>query len=274
MSRYKFGFCAWYTPFPGPFALDFCGEAGYEGVQINDLGGGARAYPLKNKRLQKGYLDTAAKYAMEIQMINLWEPGLSDMMKNPLDSAKGALAQENIREGLEACREMGVKNLFIPSVMDGRINNGYELERVSEHLAEGARYARELGVTFLYESFLGYDSTMRMYEKSGGAFRLVYDTLNPMKYGFGDAVDEIQRYGTEMIHTVHIKDAAENFKDAVNIGEGAGRFYEAAAAIDKIGFSGWIVNENDYFSGELAKKHEPQARIRKDIETLRKTFVY
>ena len=272
MSKFKYGFCAWYTPFPGPFAVEFAGQAGYDGVQINDLGGDAQAFPLMNPKLQKGFLDAAKKYKMEIQMVNLWAPGLSDMMKCPLDSDRGQLGQENIKKGIEACREMGIKNLFIPSIWGGRIDNDYELTQVAIHLSKGSEYAKSLGITFLYESFMGYDNTMRLYEKSGEAFRLVYDSLNASKYGYGDALKEIKKYGVSMIHTIHIKDALENFKDAELIGFGIGRVKEFAEAVNAIGYQGWIVNENNYFSGNLAKSRDPFEMICKDIETLKILF--
>ncbi len=272
MSSYKYGFCAWYTPFPGPFALDFAGEVGYDGVQISDLGGDAQAYPLKNKTLQRGFLQAAKRNNLEIQMVNLLSLCMNGIIKSPKESPKGEITMKNIVKGIEACAEMNISAMFIPCIFMAQINNEYDLEVVASYYREAAPVAKAYNIELLFESFMDYDRTMRMYEKSGGAFKLCYDSINPMKYGFGNAVHELRQYDLSMIHTIHIKDSTPDYKEAEIIGRGCGNFFEIAEVIKEIGYKGWIVNENDYFKGDLAKHRDPQELIRMDLETFRKTF--
>lgn len=272
MKRYQFGFCSWYTPVPGPYSLDFIGEMGYDGVQISDLGGETQAYPLTNKKIQDGFLSAAVRNHMQLQMINLLELGMSGRMKCDMQSVNGQIAMESLRKGIDACTELGVNTAFVPCVFGGSIDNDYDMDQVAGYLKAGCAYAEEHGVTLLLESFLGYDRTMKLHEKANGCFRLCYDSLNPYKYGFGDAVKEVEQYGTDMIHTIHIKDCMDNFQEAEEIGKGCGHFYQVAEVIDKIGYRGWIVNENNYFKGAAAKHRNPEEIIERDLITLRKAF--
>ncbi len=272
MKKYKFGFCSWYTPFPGPFSLTFAGEAGYDGIQISDLGGHEQGYPLTNKRIQRGFLETAKASNLEIQMINLLTPGLSGMMKHPQESCHGKLAVENISNGIKACAEMKVPNVFIPSIFAGRIDNDFELEMVALYMKVAGSIAKENGVELLYESFMSVEKTMDLYERAGKCFKLCYDTLNPYKYGFGNAVEELKRYDLSMIHTIHIKDCSNDYKYTELFGEGNGRFYYIAETLKKIGYTGWIVNENNYFKGEIAKQGDQLEMAKIDLEKLRTTF--
>ena len=187
-------------------------------------------------------------------------------------SEKGALAIESIKKGVDACAEMGIETAFVPCVFGGSINNEFDMDMVAQYLKIGCAYAEERGVTLLLESFLGYDRTMRLHEKADGCFRLCYDSLNPYKYGFGDTVQELRQYGTDMIHTIHIKDCMENYQEAEAIGKGCGRFQEIAECILKIGYKGWIVNENNYFVGPQAKSRDPMEIIRQDRITLAEAF--
>ena len=282
MGMYKYGFCEWYLPFNGPSTLKFVKEMGYDGIQIGDMGGLDQNFPLTNKRIADEYAESAAKLGIEIQMIDILSVLNDGSLRENPDSECGSNSVLAMKKAFEAAQLMGVKNVFIPSVLSTRIQNRYHLKNTIENLRRGKEIADDMGIEFLYESFSGINETKKICSEAGG-IRLVYDTLNLLKYGFGErSEEEIIAYGTEMIHTVHFKDINESFTSDVPFGTGIGRVKESAAALKTIGYEGWIVNENTYFKTDLQRAYfsktiaadysDPWEIGANDLETLKHLF--
>ena len=272
MGRYKYGFCEWYLPFSGPDTLRFCAELGYEGIQIGDMGGAAQNYPLTNRRLAEAYVEMSQKTGVELQCLNMISVLSDGSLRADPDSELGRRALRTMDKGFEACRLMGISAAFIPSVLGTRIENPCHRENTIENLRRGKERADELGIDFLYESFSPVEETREICRRTG--MRLMYDTLNPLKYGFGtDAAAEISAYGTQLIHTVHFKDSTASYTSDVPLGEGVGRVQECARRIREIGYEGWIVSEGTYFRSDLAAAGtDPWKIAEQDLNTLRSLF--
>lgn len=272
MNNYKFGFCEWYLPFCGPDTVRFVAKMGYDGIQIGDMGGPANNFPLTNPSLADAYVRAADETGTQLQCLDCISVINNGCLREDPDSKEGRLAYLTMKKGFEACRLMGIKTAFIPSVLKTRIENRYHLKNTIENLRRGNDLAHDMGIEFLYESFSPADVTMDICDASG--VRLVYDTLNPLKYGFSDdPAAEIRTYGGKYIHTIHFKDCCESFSGDVPLGTGIGKVKESAKAIREIGFCGWIVNEGTYFTCEAAKAGEDPWRLAsEDLLTLKKMF--
>ena len=270
MGKYQYGFCEWYLPFCGPDTLRFCKEMGYEGIQIADMGGASQNYPMSNPRLADAYMEMSEKTGIEIQCMDILSVVYDGSLRADPDSTLGKQAFMTMRKAFEACRYMGIKAAFIPSVLQTRIDNVFHFHNTGENLRRGKQLADDMGIEFLYESFSPVDKTRALCEKAGG-MRLMYDTLNPLKYGFADdPVNEILDYGTEMIHTIHFKDCNAAFSSDVPLGSGIGRVANCAGAIRQIGYEGWIINEGTYFRSEgVTAGADPWELAAADLQTLK-----
>ena len=113
---------------------------------------------------------------------------------------------------------------------------------------------------------------MQLYEMCGKTFRLCYDTLNPLRYGFGDPQDELQRYPMDLIDHVHLKDAQFDFSGNARLGEGRGRLSETCTLLQKKHYDGWLIAETNYYMGKIGRDYDPCESVAADLHTMRQLF--
>ncbi len=271
MNEYKFGYCEWLLPLPGPTALKLAGQLGFDGVQMLDLGGTGNNYPLSLPWVRQAYQEAMDQAGVTIQTLQLQSLVRAGWVKAPLTSPEGRLALEAIQKGAEACQALGIPNLMVESFFDSTIQNKEDLSNTAALLQEAGAITRDHGVQLIYESFVEYERTMKLWEGSRQAFRLCYDILNPLRYHFGDPREELRRYDLSMIDHIHVKDAPAGYQGSCCLGTGAGLFQESCAILKERGYIGWVVSEN-YYCLEPIGKEDPAVTAARDLETLRRTF--
>jgi sugar phosphate isomerase/epimerase len=224
MVRFKYAFCEWYTPIRGPLSLKVAAEAGYDGIQIDDNGGRSNNFGLCDKRIQQAYLEAKVQTGIEIQMFNMLSLCMDGTLMKPKGSTEQVAAVESFRKGLEACVALGIPNIFYPSAVKALIVNDYDMQNTIISLREVGAMAKDMGIQLLFESFIDANRTIQIYEACNGCFKLLYDTLNPFRYGFGNPSRELPIYGAEFLHTIHVKDSAYNLIDDARLAMGGVRF--------------------------------------------------
>lgn len=271
MPDHQFGLCEWLLPIPGPTAFRLAGSLGYNGVQILDYGGTKNNYPLNLPWVQQVFLQAMEENHLCIQTLQLQSLVLDGWLKAHPRSTSGMLAREAIGKGIEVCQALNIPNLQVEDYAACAITSEEEFRNTADFLHWAASLARDAGIQLIYESFANYDNTMRLYEVSGQGFRLCFDTLNPLRYHFGDPLEELRRYDLSLIDVIHVKDAPEGYQGSVCLGTGAGLFRETCALLNERGYTGWIISENYYCQDPMGKE-DPAVTAARDLETLRRSF--
>lgn len=241
----KIGVCEWVLPVNGPGAVAVAAQCGFSGIQISDLGGAGRGYPLDNPAIREGYLQAAADHNVALQSLHPYGVQRTGTMLYPPSSPQGREGVEEIAHCIDACALMGIPSVMVSSFFATLVRNEWDFAVFAEHLRLACRLGRERGVRIVYESVLPPARILRMIGETGGDLAVCYDTLNPVRWGTGDPRAEIPALAARIDH-YHVKDAPEDLKGYAPLGEGRGDFAGSARAIRDTGYGGWIISENDY----------------------------
>lgn len=269
----KYGICEWLLPIPGPTSFKLAAHAGYDGVQMLDWGGRENNYPLNLTWVQDTFRQAMDDNNICIQNLQLQSLVRSGGVKAAPDTAQGKAALEDIRKGAEVCAALNIPNLQLENFFNSAIQNTEDIKNTAELLKEAGKVTSDLGVQLVYESWFDYSGTMDIYEMSGQSFKLCYDTLNPLRYHFGDPIKELEQYDLSMLAFVHVKDAPAGcgYQGSWFLGQGEGRINEAAAILKKRGYKGWIVTENYYCMNPIGII-DPSKTIIEDLRTMHRLF--
>jgi sugar phosphate isomerase/epimerase len=249
----KLGVCEWCLPVSGPFALVLAKKAGFEGLQLGDLGGAVAGFPMNNRHVQEGYLELSENHGIALQALHPTGLQRQGTMLQPSGTLKGDEARLSLLKSLDACTGMGIKEIMVSSFFATTIKTDEEFEIFSEHLEYICQAACDRGVTVSYESVLPTEKIWELIHRTNGRLKICYDILNPIEFRIGEPVLQVREFGAERIAHFHIKDGPADFKNCLPLGEGIGVFREILGVIREIGFDGWLMSENDY--SFLAAKH-------------------
>lgn len=272
---YKFSVCDWKLPIPGMTSFFLAAELGFDGIQILDFGGESRGFPLCISWIQdhlKRVMEKTGVMIDTLQPNNIIETG--QVASHP-NSSLGKQGLNGVRKAAEACEVLGIPRIQLESMDTAHINHiqtTEDIDNAAAFLRASAEILGEAGVRLTYESFAPIDETMELYEKSGRCFKLCYDTMNPISFGFGDPVDELPYYLNEdMVDFIHFKDTPpDGYLGTAKMGEGTGRFYECAKIIRRFGYQGWLVTENHY--GLMGVHQDPVEAMKQDLKTMQDLF--
>ncbi len=273
----KMAICEWCFPTLGPSALKFASDIGFEGIQLGDLGGATRRFPMNEKRIQEAYMQASVDCNIEIQALHLYTLTREGTMLYPMNSPEGEAAMLSIRNGIDACAAMNIPVFFLSSFFATFIrNDAHDFMNFAAHLKYAVDYASDRGVQVVYESVLPIDRFLRMREIVGDGLKILYDICNPYFHGSGVPTEEIKRfveaYGVDVIDQIHVKDRTADFQNWSLLGEGGAHVLETADLIRKIGWSGWLISETYYFEFD---KNDPRGNfdlMERDLKNMRRIF--
>lgn len=268
----QFGICEWSLPVGGPFGVRLAAECGFDGIQLGDLGGGPQGFPMNHPRVQAGYLEEAERTRLRLHSLHLHTLVREGTMLYPAASGKGGLARESIQKGVAACAEMGIGCLMLSSFFATRIGNDYQLDNFAAMLEYACALGAERGVRIVYEGILHIDRLLGLLDRLGERLGVLYDTLNPIRFGTGEPAEEIRRIGAARIDHIHLKDAPHDMVGCCLLGEGEGRVAETAAVLNAAGWQGWYITENYYAQPPMGAGADPYALARRDLETMKALF--
>ncbi|WP_325214055.1 sugar phosphate isomerase/epimerase family protein [Oscillibacter sp.] len=273
MERH-FGICEWALPVSGLLAIRLAAEAGYEGIQLGELGGRGNGCPLNHPRVQTAYREEADRWGLKLHSLNLGALLAEGTMDHPPGSVRGQWARKSLEKGFAACRALGAGTVVI--TVDPKTDAAFE--NVLAHLAFARELAEESGIEIALESGLPLGRFLELLDRAGEGFRVCMDILNSLRFGTGDPREEIRLLGGERIAHFHLKDSAAALfrrgqRGCVPLGQGDGGFWETAEHIRALEFSGWLITENYYYLPPMnGGGKDFLALAAADLETMRRAF--
>lgn len=268
MTSNKVGICEWVFPVNGPEALRWAARLGYDGIQIAERGGYEAGYPLLKVEVQNEYFKVQQETGIEIQALHLWSLCRLACMIHPLNSAAGKLGLDYVRTSVDCCRQMKISKLMLTSGFLCQIKNRRDFEVFSQHLTEACRIAGDAGIQVVFESALLPAEVIEMCQRVNG-LKICYDLFNPLRFAFGDPVEEIAQIGLDHIDHFHTKDGPDNMVGCLPLGEGVGRYFDVMSLLKKLGYVGWLVTENYYAAPPISSAMSFDEAAIKDLATMR-----
>lgn len=275
MNHIKLGVCEFCLPCPGPLAIRMAHDAGFQGMQLGDLGGAARRYPFTNPYVQQRYLEAAAENHITFQAMHLQALFNSRYMLESPHSSKGEIARISLKNAAESCRQMNIPVIMVTGTM---IANQEQLDNLCSALQYGLAVSQDNGVQLVMETDLTPQQFLALRERVGQGLKLCFDTMNPTVYGIGQPHELIRTLGLDVIDHFHAKDCVPNENGYFTkyttpyrlIGQGSSGFSACAQVIRELGYSGWVISETFYDSPDFQGDYVELAR--QDVAALRQAF--
>lgn len=255
----------------GASAVAVAAEAGFDGIQIGDLGGAGQGYPMNDPAVQATYLQAASDYHIVLQSLHPYGLQRDGTMLFPPDTPQGRQGREDVCRCIDACADMGIPTVMVSSFFATLVRNEWDFDVFAQQLRYACQYGRDKGVRVVYESVLTPERLLRMIETVGEDLTVCYDTLNPIRWGTGEPEKEIPQLIGHIDH-FHVKDAPSDLKGYAPLAGGRGRFSQTAGVIRSLGYTGWIVSENYYTTLSAVMKRSFLELARQDIAVIRKEF--
>lgn len=257
---FKIGACDWSLGRTGDLrSLEVAREAGLDGVQVSFGRPGAHK-DLRSAEVRSEYRKAAKAAGQEIASLAMG-------VLNGVPLATEAEAERWVGECIEVCPEMGVKVVLLAFFDKGDILDRPDLQpRLVERLKRLAPGAEKARVVLGLETYLSADDHIRILDAVGSpAVQVYYDVANMTTKGY-DIHKEIRRLGRERICEFHMKE------NGFLLGKGKVDFARVKAAIDEIGYRGWLIIEGATVAGRSVVDcyRENQKYLRSVFPTSRK----
>lgn len=265
------GVCEWSLPVSGPSSVALAAKAGFDGIQLGDLGGAEQGYPMNSPAIQEAYLQAAEENHVVLQSLHPYGLQRSGTMLFPTDTPQGRQGMKDVSKCIEACEAMKIPTLMVSSFFATLLRNEWDFDAFAQQLRFACQLGRDHGVRIVYESVLSPARILRMLEAVGDGLSICYDTLNPIRWGTGEPREEIPKLISHIDH-FHVKDAPWDLKGYALLGEGRGRFRETAELIRSTGYTGWLVSENYYTTLSAATGRDFLELARQDISVMQESF--
>jgi len=236
--RFKIGACDWSIgkmADPGAFAV--AKEIGLDGVQVS-LGTVANDMHLRQAVVQQSYKDAARAAGLEVASL-----AIGELNGVPYKSDPRTVAW--VSDSIEVCRALGVKTVLLAFFNSGDLKGDQAgTDEVVRRLKEVAPKAKQAGVVLGIESWLSADEHLDILERVGSpAVQVYYDVCNSNDRGY-DIYREIRKLGRKRICEVHAKE------NGALLGQGKVDFKRVRAALDEIGYTGWVQIEGAVPAGQ------------------------
>ncbi len=210
-----------------PTALELAKEIGLDGVQVS-LGTAADDMRLRKPELQRQYKETAGRTGLEVSSL-----AIGELNSVPYKSDPRTVAW--VSDSIDVCRALGVRVVLLAffSNDDLRGDNA-GVDEVVRRLKGVAPKAEKAGVILGLESWLSAQQHLDILKRVGSpAVQVYYDVCNSNDMGY-DIYQEIRTLGKRRICEFHFKE------NGALLGQGKVDFKKVRAALDDIGYSGWV----------------------------------
>ncbi|MFV0363458.1 MAG: sugar phosphate isomerase/epimerase family protein [Suipraeoptans sp.] len=272
----KFGVCEFCMPCDGPLAIKMAHDAGFEGIQLGDLGGVSKSYPFSNRYVQDEYMQVSTDMNVNLQAMHLQSLFNSRFMLDIPTSENGKLAREALRSAAISCRQMNIPVIMVTATC---VANQEQYDNLCAALKFGLQVCAENGVHLVMENDFTPNQFLNLRERVGEELKLCFDMMNPTVYGIGEPYKLIEEVGVQVIDHFHAKDCVENVHGYFSkyttpyrlIGEGKSGFHKCAQVINSTDYDGWIMSETFYYSPDFRGRDFVELASR-DVATLRNTF--
>ncbi len=234
--------------------LEEAKQAGLDGVEIR-VGDPAETLHVADPEVRRQYKEKMRETGLVISSFMM---GL--LNSNPLASDPRGPAW--LQQSIDAAKDLGAGVILVAffgkgSLLEDRRLKKADCDAVVKRLKAAAPRAKDAGVILGIENTLSAEQNVEMLDRIGhDSVRIYYDVGNSTSMGY-DVLAEI-RFLKDRIAIFHFKDG-RNY-----LGEGKIKFEPVAAAIEEIGYHGWIVLETSSPSRDgVADAKRNAAYIRK-----------
>jgi len=227
---FKLGVCDWTIgKATDPASMEMAKRIGLDGVQV-DFGGGGQDLPLFSPDLQRRFLEASRQHGVEIASLAM---GVLNNVPYKTDPR----AEQWVAKAIDVSKAMGTRVILLAFFGKGDlVKDDKGIETVVARLRIVAPKAEKAGVTLGIESQLSAAQLLDILHRVGSpAVRVYYDVANTQGMGY-DVGKEIRTLGSRICE-FHAKDNDNLY------GKGSIDFVKVRAAMDAIGYRGWLVME-------------------------------
>lgn len=235
--RFKIGACDWSIgKLADPSAFALAKQIGLDGVQVS-LGSLANDMHLRRPEVQQQYRQAAKASGVEIASL-----AIGELNSVPYKSDPRTI--EWVSDAIDVCAALGTRVVLLAFFDQGDLRNDRPgVEEVVRRLKAVAPKAEKAGVVLGLESWLSADAHVEILDRVGSkSVQVYYDVCNSNDRGY-DIYREIRQLG-KRICEFHAKE------NGALLGQGKVDFPKVRAAMDDIGYSGWIQIEGAVPSGK------------------------
>jgi sugar phosphate isomerase/epimerase len=240
---------------------------GFEGLQLGDLGGAGKQFPMTNEWIAHDYVEEAEKHNILLHSLHLYSLVRDGTMLYAPNTAQGEQAQLSIDKGIDACRYMNIPSLMLSAFFATEIKTDEGFDHYTEHMKLAVDKAQAANITIVFESILHVSKIIEMLQTVGDGMGYCYDTGNPVRWNSGNPQDEIRQLIPWIDH-VHVKDIPASRVGYCLLDTGIGEFRETIGFMKSLGYAGWYFSENYYVKEPLGTGGDFVGLARRDIETM------
>jgi len=196
-------------------------------VQVS-LGTVANDMHLRKPEVQQAYREAAQRTGLEIGSLAIGELNQVPYKRDPR-------AEAWVRAAVEVCRALGPRVVLLAFFGQGDLRDDPAgVDEVVRRLRAVAPLAEQAGVVLGLETWLSAPALLDILDRVGSkAVQVYYDVCNATDRGY-DIAAEIRLLGRRRICEFHAKE------NGALLGQGKVNFQQVRAALDDIGYRGWI----------------------------------
>jgi L-ribulose-5-phosphate 3-epimerase len=235
--RFRIGACDWSIGKMGePGAFDVAKQIGLDGVQVS-LGTVANDMRLRQPKVQQEYKDAAKTAGLQVASLAIGELNIIPYKSDPRTVAW-------VSDSIEVCQALGVQVVLLAFFSNDDLRGDKAgVDEVVRRLKAVAPKAEKAGVVLGIESWLSADEHLEILKRVGSkAVQVYYDVCNSNDRGY-DIYREIRQLG-KRICEFHAKE------NGALLGQGKVDFHKVRAALDDIGYRGWVQIESAVPAGK------------------------
>ena len=251
--RFQIGACDWSIGKTGsPEAFEVAKQIGLDGVQVS-LGTAADDMHLRKPALQQQYRAAAAKAGLEVASLAIAE-------LNGVPYKSDPRTVQWVSDSIDVCKALGVRVVLLAFFSKGDLRDDPAgVTEVVRRLKAVAPKAEKAGVILGIESWLSAEQHVDILERVGSkAVQVYYDVCNSNDRGY-DIYKEIRMLG-KRICEFHAKE------NGSLLGQGKVDFHKVRAAMDDIGYRGWVQIEGAVPPGkEMLESYQANCKFLRGV---------
>jgi sugar phosphate isomerase/epimerase len=235
--RFKIGACDWSVEKRcDSAAFDVARQIGLDGIQVS-LGTEANDMHLRKPEVQQLYKEAVKRTGLEVSSL-----AIGELNRVPYKSDPRTI--QWVSDSIDVCQAFGVKVVLLGFFAKGDLRgDSAGVDEVVRRLRAVAPKAEKAGVVLGIESYLSAEQHLQILERVGSkSVGVYYDVCNSNDMGY-DIYQEIRKLGP-WICEFHAKE------NGTLLGAGKIDFAKVRAAIEDIGYRGWIQIEGAVPKGQ------------------------
>jgi len=235
--RFRIGACDWSIGKMGdPGAFEVAKQIGLDGVQVS-LGTAADDMRLRKPAMQQQYKDAAKRAGLEVASLAIGE-------LNNIPYKSDPRTVQWVSDSIDVCQAFSARVILLAFFSKDDLRDDQAgVDEVVRRLKAVAPKAEKAGVILGIESWLSADQHLEILKRVGSkSVQAYYDVCNSTDRGY-DIYREIRKLG-KRICELHAKE------NGSLLGQGNVDFHKVRAALDDIGYRGWVQIEGAVPSGK------------------------